>query len=1315
MSRTPAQSTEVSADRQALLALRKLRARVDELERCHSEPIAIVGIGCRFPAGADGPDAYWRLLHDGVDAIADVPAERWDIDEFYDPDPDAPGKMYTRYGGFIERPDQFDARFFGISPREATSIDPQHRLILEVSWEALEHAGQNPNRLNGESVGVFVGISTSDYAMLQMQRADPALVDIYFGIGNAANAAPGRVSYTLGLQGPSVAVDTACSSSLVAVHLACQSLRNGDCRMALAGGVNLILSPDITINFSRARMMAPDGRCKTFDAAADGYVRSEGCGVVVLKRLSHALADHDRVLAVVRGSAVNQDGRSSGFTAPNELAQEALIRQALRNAGLKPADVEYLEAHGTGTSLGDPIEVQAAAAVYGEGRAANQPLKLGSAKTNLGHLEAAAGIAGLIKVVLSLQHAEIPRHLNFTTPNPHIPWAELPVEVVTERTPWIRGSHARAAGISSFGFSGTNAHVIVGDAPSAGAARPRGIDRPRHVLALSAKSDVALETLAARYASRLSDADAALLPDICHTANTGRSHFAYRLAVTARTTAEMREALDSFGRPSMAGRIPGVVTGEAAGGDITDVSNSVVFLFTGQGSQYPGMARQLFDTQPSFRATLERCDEILRDRLAQPLLSVIYPAAGRQSPISETAYTQPALFAIEYAMAELWRSWGVEPGAVLGHSIGEYVAACVAGVIGLEDALVAVAARGRLMQALPAGGVMAAVFADAGRVHAALSGLENRLTIAAINAPENIVISGAADAMDVALAKLTGSGVTTKRLDVSHAFHSPLMDPMLDAFEREIASLSFKPPRMPIVSNLTGEVVPAGFAFDAAYWRRHARDAVRFADGIRALIGRGHRVFLEVGPSATLASFGRAGSGTSDALWVASLRKGRDDWEQMLSAVSDLYVKGCGIDWSKFDHDYIREKVSVPTYPFQRQRYWIDAVPPAARRAAVPARRLVKNPEISNWFYVPSWARTSLSRPDAAAVSATGAWLLFLDQEGLGDRLADRYRSQGHTVVCVREGKSFASIAANTYEVDPRSAADYDALAAAMRAAGTLPRRIVHLWSVGGGKSDFSRAQDRGFYSVLYLTQALSRHGSGDPIDFSIVGDQLRTLSSADAIAAEKTPVLGLALVIPQEYPYIRCGTIDVETIAAADPMVLADRLEAEFLAGPSGEAVAYRGSQRWVQTLEPATIDATRSNPLDNDTGGLRDRGVYLITGGFGNIGLAVADRLARTKRARLVLVGRSTPPARAEWQHWIDTHAPADRTTRQIQAVRALEALGAEVLVARADVANLEQMRIVVAQARERFGTLQRRDSCRGRGGRRGCGRSVDRSSNL
>jgi acyl transferase domain-containing protein/acyl carrier protein len=1270
MSRTPEPASNLSADQQTLLALRKLRARVDELERVRSEPIAIVGVGCRFPGGADGPDAYWRLLHDGVDAIAEVPRDRWDIDEFYDPDPDAPGKMYTRHGGFIERPDQFDPQFFGISPREAISIDPQHRLILEVCWEALEHAGQNPDRLHGEAVGVFVGISTGDYGMLHMQRADPTLVDTYFGIGNAANAAAGRVSYTLGLQGPSMAVDTACSSSLVAVHLACQSLRNGDCRMALAGGVNLILSPEITINFSRARMMAPDGRCKTFDAAADGYVRGEGCGVVVLKRLSDALADHDRVLAVVRGSAVNQDGRSSGFTAPNELAQQAVIRQALRVAGLKPSEVQYLEAHGTGTSLGDPIEVQAAAAAYGEGRAAGQPLKLGSAKTNVGHLEAAAGIAGLIKIVLSLQHAEIPQNLNFKTPNPYIPWAELPVEVVTERTAWTRGSQPRAAGVSSFGFSGTNAHVILGDAPAASVVRPRGLERPRHVLALSARSDVALRALAERYAGRLVDADPASLPDICHTANTGRAHFAYRLAATARSVAEMREALERFGSSGAAGAAGSVVTGEAAGGDISDPSNSVVFLFTGQGSQYPGMARRLFETQPSFRATLERCDEILRGHLEQPLLSVIYPAEGRPSPISETAYTQPALFAVEYAMAELWRSWGVEPGAVIGHSIGEYVAACVAGVIGVEDALLAVAARGRLMQALPAGGVMAAVFADAGRVRAALAGLENRLTIAAINAPENTVISGAADAMEIALAKLTGSGVTTQRLDVSHAFHSPLMEPMLDAFEREIASLSFRPPRLPIVSNLTGEVVPMGFAFDAAYWRRHAREAVRFTDGIRALIGRGHRAFLEVGPSPTLASFGRASSGAAGALWVASLRKGRDDWDQMLSAAGELYVKGCGFDWAGFDRDYVRDKVTVPTYPFQRERYWID-LPKVQKLPRVAAEPIYE----VTWPEQPRPAGEVIAPSERAA---DVAWVIFRDRGGVGEALANSLASGGARVLAVDESPAGTPAPVHSpgaMAIDPRKPAQFAAIWPTLKAGspdGPLPvLNVLYLWPLSTGGSDSATALQAsavaGCGGLLHLFQSLSAAGRTDRIRVTLVTRGALSVSDADVMTLSQAPLPGLLTTIAREFPEIACTTVDLahgDSVAAGVDAVAGEAaaLLREVAGTATVDRVAFRGGRRHVARLAPLRV------ALAAETAVLADAS-YLITGGLGALGLMVARWLVDRGARHLTLVGRREPSESA-------------RT-----AIGDLEAAGATITHSRADVTNeADVARLIEEIARHR-----------------------------
>ena len=908
--------------KEALLALQKMRTKLESVERLQTEPIAVIGIGCRFPGGVNSPQAFWQLLVNGVDAIREVPPERWDINAYYDPDPDAPGKLSTRWGGFIEAADQFDAHFFGIAPREAKRIDPQQRLLLEVAWEALEHAGQSPAGMMGSQTGVFIGISNNDYLRLQEDLND---IDAYRITGNALNSTAGRLSYTLGLHGPCMAMDSACSSSLVAVHLAVQSLRSRESEIALAGGVNLILSPEMTISATKAKMMAADGRCKTFDARADGFVRSEGCGVIVLKRLSDAQANGDNILAVIRGTAVNQDGFSSGFTVPNKLAQEAVIRAALTNAGVEPAQVSYVEAHGTGTPLGDPIEVRALAAVLSQGRPKESPFMLGSVKTNIGHLESAAGIAGLIKLVLALQHEEIPPHLHLQKLNPHIAWSDVPAVIPTGRTPWT--GNERIAGLSSFGASGTNAHAVVAAAPAAEPAPVPG--HPSYPLALSAKSDAALQQLAKRYAQHLA-AQPAPLADVCFTASSGRTHFTHRLALTADSTEQAREKLAAF------------IAGQKASGLANGVAQSrtqpkVAFLFTGQGSQYRGMGRQLYETQPIFRKALDKCDELLRSYLGQSLLSVIYPEPGTSPLIDETAYTQPALFAIEYSLAKLWQSWGVEPSAAMGHSVGEYVAACVAGVFSLEDGLKLIAERGRLMQAQPAGGKMAAILADEARVREAVAPYLNRVSIAAVNGPRNVVISGAGEVVDAILQSLETSGVKTRRLVVSHAFHSPLMEPMLDGFESVARQVQFKAPRIALISNVTGQAFKPGELPDAAYWRRHVREAVRFASAIETLQAQGCELFLEIGPSPTLIEMGQQCLPEGAGIWLPSLRKKRDDWSQMLESLGRLYTQGVEIEWGGFYQGESRRRVPLPTYPFQHERHWIQPGP--RRAAASPSSR----------------------------------------------------------------------------------------------------------------------------------------------------------------------------------------------------------------------------------------------------------------------------------------------------------------------------------------------------------------------------------------
>jgi myxalamid-type polyketide synthase MxaC len=903
--------------RKALEAIDSLQNRLDAAQRHGGEPIAIVGLSCRFP-GSQDPDAFWRLLRGGIDAVKEVPSDRWDKDAYSDPDPSAPGKIHAPFGGFLDQVDLFDAAFFGISGREAESMDPQQRLLLEVTWETLENAGIASSHLRGSSTGVFVGITTSDYARLAIANGSTDL-DFYTATGGALNVAAGRLSYVFGLNGPAIAVDTACSSSLVAVHLACQSLRTRECDLALAGGVNLLLTPEPFICFAKWGMMAPDGRCKTFDERADGFVRGEGCGMIALKRLGDALTAGDRVLALIRGTAVNQDGASSGLTVPNGLAQQAVIRAALKAARLRPDDLDYVEAHGTGTTLGDPIELEALAAVLGKNRPPDRPLRVGSVKTNLGHLESASGIAGLIKVVLSMEHEEIPRQLHFRKLNSRISLGSASIEIPVNAIAWPRCERPRIAGVSSFGFSGTNAHVILQEASTAkeSPTPPRLPDRSAHLIVLSAGSETALRELSLAYAEHLAKERECSLPEICHTAAAGRSALPHRLAFPAPSIAVARELLSVFAQ--------GKSKSEIVSGRVCSDSR-VAFLFTGQGAQHTAMGRDLYETEPVFRDAFDQCGRLLGEHLDRPLQEIVgYDTNGAAAAgiLNETTYTQPALFAVEYALASLWRSWGIQPAAIVGHSLGEYVGACVAGLLSLEDALRLVAMRSRLMQSLPRNGAMAAVFAGEDQVRATIAPYTDSVSIAAINSPLNTVISGKAGDVRAVLDRLQQEGVEAKLLTVSHAFHSPLIDPMLDEFERCARSVQHRVPVVDLVLNVTGRPVGETLPLDAGYWRRHARETVRFAESIRTLHARGIRAFLEIGPAPVLIGMARQCVEDSETTWLASLRKGRDDRLQMLSSLGALFVLGAKPDWGAYDQPFRRRRVALPTYPFQRERHWL--------------------------------------------------------------------------------------------------------------------------------------------------------------------------------------------------------------------------------------------------------------------------------------------------------------------------------------------------------------------------------------------------------
>ncbi|MBU0485484.1 MAG: polyketide synthase dehydratase domain-containing protein [Proteobacteria bacterium] len=813
----------------ALVEIRSMRTRLNDLESGKSEPVAIIGLGCRFPGGADSPEAFWFLLNRGVDGIVEVPKDRWDIEAYYDPDPETAGKMYCRKGGFLANVDRFDASFFGITPRELVSMDPQQRLLLEVSWEALEHAGQSAAELFKTRTGVFTGISSFDYAATQFMTTAPDKINAYMGTGIALSAAAGRLSYILGLTGPSMAVDTACSSSLVAVHLACQSLRNRECTMALAGGVNVILSPELSVNFSRARMLAADGRCKTFDAAADGYVRGEGCGVVILKRLSDALAAGDRVLALVRGSAVNQDGPSGGLTVPSGPSQEEVIRQALASGGVTAAEVGYVEAHGTGTSLGDPIEVGALGKVFGE-RSSAEPLLIGSVKTNIGHLEAAAGISGLIKVVLSLEAGEIPPHLHFKEPNPHIEWDKLPIEVPRQLRKWP-DDRRKIAGVSSFGFTGTNAHLVIEEGPVPELKKNKGPARPCHLLALSAQSAAALKELAARYDAYLSAHPGQDIADLCYTANSGRSHFEERLALVGSSGAEIAAGCRAY------------LVGEGEGCILPKQwvdRRKLAFIFpdflAAADSSLSGIAVNLYETAPVFRNIIDRCAEFVAGRFDQSL-SAAFSVGGLGSEPVDPVLKQVELFALEYGLFELWQSWGIKPSLVMGSGVGEYAAACAAGVFSLEEGLNLMMARGEAF--------------------------------------------GANDLADLA---------------------------------KVAAGISYQQPKIRLVLSLTGALSGEEMGW-ADYWLRQASELPDLTTGYKTMQEQGAGILLELGPCS-----GQTEKGLSQ---LPSLAEGDTDWEVLLKSLAALYVQGITVDWHGFDQDYDRRKIALPTYPFQRQRYWL--------------------------------------------------------------------------------------------------------------------------------------------------------------------------------------------------------------------------------------------------------------------------------------------------------------------------------------------------------------------------------------------------------
>ena len=904
--------TTMSAVKLALMA-KQMRAQAETALR--ADPIAIIGMACRVPGDGDTPELLWKQICAGVDAVREIPPDRWDGNAWYDPDLSASGKSATKWGGFLGRIDAFDAEYFGILPREAQRMDPQQRLLLEVAIEAIDGAGVPHERLRGSRTGVYIASYHNDYA--QLLHNDIEGIELRTLTGTLHSVLANRLSYFLDLRGPSISIDTACSSSLVAIHTACQSLRFGETDLAISGGVSLMITPELMVSMSKVGFMSPTGRCKTFDSQADGFVRGEGCGVVVLKRLSDAIADSDRILAVIRGSAVNQDGRSTLLTAPNGPAQVALIREALSSAQVEPDRIGFFEAHGTGTALGDPIEVEAIVEAIGRAQYGSNPCFIGSIKANLGHLEAAAGVTGLIKAVLALRHEMVPPQANFSKLSPHISLDGTRLSVPTTLTPWPSGPLPRCAAVSSFGVGGTNANVVVEEAPRMAGTATDGADSAR-ILPLSAQNPPALRMLTESWVEFLQDTSASAV-DLCHTASIRRTHYDHRIAVVGRSKEDFNARLKMYLDQT-------VVPDGAAARRLVSEAPRVGFVFSGQGPQWYAMGRELVEEEPVFREIITKCDELLRPLSGWSLLDEL-GRTEENSRLDQTEVAQPALFALQIALAALWKSWGVTPNAVVGHSVGEIAALHIAGVLELPEAIRVVWHRGRIMQQATGLGRMASVGITEHEARELIKSQGNKLSIGAVNAPRSVVLSGETAALEIVLATLTAHNINHRMLPVQYAFHSAQMTRFGDELIAQLGEVKAAPPTTAMYSTVTGGLAEST-DFESTYFGRNLREPVRFANAIQAMLKDGCEVVIELGPQPVLASSIAecAANVERSPVILASLRRGRPERETALQACAGAYAAGCNLTWDRIQPNLGRV-VDLPTYPWQRKRHWISTLP----------------------------------------------------------------------------------------------------------------------------------------------------------------------------------------------------------------------------------------------------------------------------------------------------------------------------------------------------------------------------------------------------
>jgi len=1198
--------------------------------------IAIIGYAARFP-GAENATQFWENLSHGVESIRSFSVKELEsvgISKTRLQDPD-----YVRAGAPLSHLDAFDASFFGISPREAAIMDPQQRFFMESAWEALEHAGYAPGTFAG-STGVYAGSGPNSY-LINNLLSDPELVEkegifLLRHTGNDKDVLATRLSYQMNLRGPSLAVQTACSTSLVAVHLACQSLLHFDCDMAIAGAVSIEIPHAIGYLYRQNEIQSHDGHCRAFDANATGTVFGSGMGIVVLRRLSDAIAAGDTIHAVIKGTAVNNDGnRKVGFLAPSVEGQVDVILEALAVAGVAPSSIDYLETHGTGTPIGDPIELSALGQVFAN---RERQLKIGSVKTNIGHLDTASGMAGLLKTVQALGHRQIPPTLHFKTLNPLIDTGKTKLEVVDKLTEWTTTEGPRRAGVTSLGIGGTNAHIILEEPPETA---PGQSARPVRLFTLSTKSTAALDDATQALAGHLRQFPDENLDNTAYTLHVGRSAFAHRRIFVARDHQEALQRADLRHSSTVA-------TGK------TSDPRTVAFLFSGQGSQYVNMGREIYQTEPVFRKWLDICADLARPLLGLDFRDILFPPEATAVQAAEqlklTWNAQPILFAIEYALAQLWMSWGVRPARLIGHSLGEYTAACVSGIFTLEDALSLVCARGELMRKVSEGAMLAVSQTETETVR----WINDVLSLAAVNGPEQCVISGPTAAIIALKDRLKENGIHSHRLETSHAFHSSSIDPVLDLFVEMVRKKQLRAPKIPLISNVTGTWLTASEATDPAYWARHFRQTVRFNDGLRELQADPVGFLLEIGPGETLCALSRHSVEKEARQRIfPSLPRPREkysDLSAMLFALGNLWIGGVAVDWKAFHaHERLR-RIPLPTYSFQRKRFWMGP--------KIGSNWLADSlGQVNDWFYRSTW----LSTPLPATAPATGPWLLLGDPSPDGQKLIDELRKQKATVITVTAGENFQSPGEDSYVMNLASERDYTLLFDHLIKRRQIPRQIVHLWGLAPAPG--SSAEDRCFHSLLFLIQTLGARLPDQPVAITAVSQRSVSIRREAVLHPYGSLLSGPCRVAPLEYPNLRCRQVDVDS---TEPAALAQVLLCEGESDTAINLAVHRDGVRWTQDVERFHLEPTADR--------LREQGTYLITGGLGGLGMAVADWLARSYHARLILLSRKAEPQNAAHQS-------------QFAEWRKL---GAEVLVLAADVTDRESLRRALETAHEKFGQL-------------------------